>query len=409
VDSRSTAPDSDAAPPSSPLTPGDVRERLEAAEREIEGAFFKLLEWRAAAAGARAIPAKTTLNLSIEVSSPSGREPGSAPSSQLFRQLQRAADRHAGKSAPFPPGKVYCHWCRSFTCEHSSPAEARSVFGGYSATGQPRWPEFVSVLLEKRHPRVDTIFRDGTAPITLVQWGHELSSEQLPIYGKGSPIYRIIGQVALGYLFHPEAAGPGARRAPLALTLQVVESTDNGASFILNILGRLPDGTPAFQAIEESSDSRFASALSTARRGLDEIALVRLSRRRRHAERCRRVHGVLQHLARSIERIHRQRERRTRHSEDRHLHRGRPASTALKDALHAAPGAIYRDIEERTWVVIGPKNRVHVFNDEALHVTSVVYPGETVRQRTTRGKWRAAPTDEMSAFREALRRRSSGM
>ena len=31
-------------------------------------------------------------------------------------------------------------------------------------------------------------------------------------------------------------------------------------------------------------------------------------------------------------------------------------------------------------VVIGPKNRVHIFNDNALHVTSVVYQGETIRQ-----------------------------
>jgi hypothetical protein len=400
--------DPHAALPSSP-TPGDVRERLVALERELESAFFKLLEWRAAVAGARALPAKATINLSLELGNPAVPEANSARSNQLFLQVQRAAERHAERSAPFPPGKVYCHWCRSFSCDHTSPPETRSVFGGYTATGQPRWPEFVSVLLEKRHPRVDTIFRDGSPPITLVQAAEELSNEQLPIYGKGSPIYRIIGQVALGYLLHPEAAGAGAKRAPLALTLQVVEAVDGGAPFVINILGRLPDGTPAFQAIEETSDSRLASALSTARRSLEELALLKVSRRRRHAERRRRVHAILHHLARNIERIHRQRERRTLHSQDRHLERGRPASTALKDALHAAPGSIYRDIEERTWVVIGPKNRVHVFNDEALHVTSIVYPGETVRQRTTHGKWRSPPTHEMSAFREALRRRSTGV
>ena len=117
--------------------------------------------------------------------------------------------------------------------------------------------------------------------------------------------------------------------------------------------------------------------------------------------------GALQRLARNIERIYRQRLRRTQHSQDRHLERGRPASSALKDALHATPHSIYRDVEEKTWVILGPKNRVHVFNDDALHVTSVVYPGETVRQRTTRGKWLTPHAAEMTAFREALRRRAA--
>jgi hypothetical protein len=109
-------------------------------------------------------------------------------------------------------------------------------------------------------------------------------------------------------------------------------------------------------------------------------------------------------LARNLERIFRQRRRRTHHAQDRHQNRGRPASTAFHDALHAAPASVYRDVEEKTWVILGPKNRVHIFNDAGLHVTSIVYPGETVRQRTTRGKWRVPPAEDLSAFRTALGR-----
>jgi hypothetical protein len=67
---------------------------------------------------------------------------------------------------------------------------------------------------------------------------------------------------------------------------------------------------------------------------------------------------------------------------------------------------MYRDVEERTWVIVGPKNRVHVFNDEALHVTSVTYPGETVIQRTTRGKWVRPRPEDLASFREALEGRA---
>ena len=88
------------------------------------------------------------------------------------------------------------------------------------------------------------------------------------------------------------------------------------------------------------------------------------------------------------------------------LNKQRPTSTALQDALHAAPRSIYRDVEEMTWVILGPKNRVHIFNDDALHVTSIVYPGETVRERTARGRWKVPRAEEMAAFRQALARRA---
>jgi hypothetical protein len=267
------------------------------------------------------------------------------------------------------------------------------------------------VLLDRRHPRIDTIFLEDPSPITLVQEGKELISEQLPIYGKRSFIYRIVGQVTLGYVLYPSGLflgdGGGGPRSPLAVTIQAVETVNDAGPLLLNVVGKLPDGSPAFQAFEESSDTRLGDALRTTRRRLEEASLLKgLSRRRRQVERQKRVMGILHHLSRNLDRIFRQRQRRTHHSQSRHLDRQRPASSALRDALQARPESIYRDVEEKTWVVIGPKNRVHVFNDDALHVTSVVYPGETVRQRTTRGKWRVPPSEERSAFQEALHRQA---
>lgn len=400
----------------SSLPSRNLRQRLGGIEREISDLFFKLLESRTPSTG-KGPPRSATLHLSLELlypsnghgapssSSSSPGEPAGPRADQLFLQLQRAADRYAERCAAFPPGRVYCHWCRSFSCEHSLAPDSRCVFGGYSATGQPRWPELASVLLDRKHPDIESIYRDPPTPIAILWDGDELSREQLPVYGKRSPIFRILGQAALGYLLLPE--GGNGMRTPLAATIQVVETQNGATPLALNVLGRLRDGTPAFQAIEESTDARLSSALLVARREIEEISLLRSSRRRRQRERRQRVMAALQRLARNVERIYRQRLRRTQHSQGRHLERGRPASSALKDALHATPQSIYRDIEEKTWVVLGPKNRVHVFNDDALHVTSVVYPGETVRQRTTRGKWMTPRQAEMSAFQEALRRRAS--
>ena len=389
-------------------SPDDARERAIDLERRLSELFHLLLERRKAAAGVRSSLGKTTIKLSLELAS----EGNEAPHDQLYDQLQQAADRCVDRAASFPLGRVYCHWCGSFACEHSCPQDSRCVFGGYSPTGQPLWPEFVSVLLEKRHPRVDTIFGENPSPIALIQGGDELSSDQLAVYGKRSPIFQILGQVTLGYVPFPDGlllpGGATDQRAPLAMTFQAIEAGNGTRTPVLNILGRLPNGAPVFQAIEESGDLRLADALQAVRRSLAEIPLLKASRRRHrgHGERRHRVLGSLSRLARNLERIFRQRQRRTQHSEERHLNRRRPASTALNDALHAARESIYRDVEKGTWVVIGPKSRVHVFNDQAIHVTSVVYPGETVRQRTTRGKWRFPRPEEAEAFREALARRS---
>jgi len=401
------SPDEGVGPASIPQASKDLHDRANRAQIELESIFHSLLERRRAAGGSRAPLPPGNLKLSLELPQPGSSQHSS---DQLYVQLQRSVDRYANRGAAMPIGRVYCHWCRSFFCEHASPPEPRSVFGGYTATGQPLWPEFVSVLLERKHPRVDSIFQGTPSLITVVQPGHELTREQLPIYGKRAGIYRILAQVTLGYIVYPDGLSlprfSQGQRTPLAVTMQIVEAGD--ASLVLNVVGKLPDGAPAIQAFEESWDTRIADALHATRRGLEEVSLIKASRRRRFVERHRVVMTTIHRLAKNLERIFRQRERRTHHAEERHANRGRPASSALRDALEAAPQSIYRDVEEQTWVVLGPKNRVHVFNDEAVHITSVVYPGETVRARTTRGKWREPRPEERSAFQAALRRRASG-
>ena len=409
VDMENTAPagspepGGDSTSGSLPASTWELHDRAHQVQRELEHIFHSLLKRRREAAGTHGKLEPGNLKLNLELPQPGS---GNHSSDQLYLQLQGAAERYANRASSMPLGRVYCHWCRSFFCEHASPPEPRSVFGGYTPTGQPTWPEFVSVLLERHHPRVDTIFGGTPSLITVLHSGHELTKAQLPIYGKSSPICRILGQVTLGYIIFPEGLSlpqsSAAQRTPLALTLQAVES--GSGSFLLNVLGKLPDGTPAFQAFEESWDTRLADALHSTRRDLEEISLRNTSRRKKGSERQRLVMGALHRLEKNLDRIFRQRERRTQHSQERHTNRGRPTSTAFRDALEAAPEAIFRDVEERTWVVIGPKNRVHVFNDQARHVTSIVYSGETVRARTTRGKWREPKAEERLAFRRALER-----
>jgi hypothetical protein len=272
------------------------------------------------------------------------------------------------------------------------------VFAGYGPTGLPLWKDLATLALERKDPRIDDLYRDPPIPFSIVQHGEDLVSAQLPVYGKRSGIYRILGQVSVGYLSLP--TGPRSERVAAALTLQAVEAGRGRQRVYLNVIGRLADGTDLWRFLEEEPDSRLADALRTARERLTEFRF----RRRRGRPPAHEAMATLSRLARNLDRIFRQQVRRTKHSQDRHLNRERPAAAALRDAIEARPEEIFRDVSESTWVVIGPRSRVHIFNDQGKHITSVVYPGETVRRRTVQGKWRTAPPETVQGFRDALAR-----
>jgi hypothetical protein len=387
-------------------------------QRELARLLFDLLERKRAAGLVPAAPDRFPLELELEIFAGPGVE---SPPDQLFEGLRRAVERWVGRTAEFPHGRVYCHWCQSFTCEHSGPHEPRAIFAGYSSTGQPLWRDLAAVLLERRDPRIESLYRDRPSPVTLVQGGGELTRNQLAIYGRHSPIYGLLGQVALGYVLPPSGGTAATRKAAgepererdrerrsrdtVSVTFQAVE-LGGGERIVLNVIGRLEDGGEMFHVLEEAADPRVADSLAAARRNLADLSLRHFPRKRRGVQRRRHAMGILTRLGRQLDRVFRQGRRRTRHSRERHLDRRRPSASAFSDALAAAKEQIYRDVEERTWVVIGPKNRVHVFNDSGMHVTSVVYSGDTIRGRTTRGKWLRARESEREAFQEALRRRA---
>lgn len=391
---------------SQPSEPEEIRKRLLEIERQFAEIFYGFISRRRSATGVEGkTPESSPLTLNLHLDNPALAK-NTAPASFLEAQLRREAEEIADRSAIFPTGKVYCYWCRNFECAHGEPATPRQAFSGYSPTGQPEWNELTSILLDRRDPRVDLLHRANPATLTLVQSGRELAQDQLMTYGKRSGIYHILAQVTVGYL----SAGRDSRQGEnhYALSLQAVQAGGGRGPVSLNIIGRLPDGRSGFQSVEESESPRLLDAIRKAARHLSDIDVGSLARRRRGREKQRRVMDVLRRLSRNIERIYRQRTRRTRHSEVRHRNRTRPASSALADALAAKDHSIYRDVEENTWVVLGPRNRVHIFNGEGLHITSLNYPAETIRHRTTRGKWLCPKTDALEKFRNCLRSKSQG-
>ncbi len=386
--------------PGSPLDPAPS-ERAARIYRELRAIYRDLLKRRGdiGVARGRKLDVRLQIEPLLDGSSGAGPPPERRFADQLLSALAEAIDAEIDRGAPFPAGRARCYWCESFDCEHAAPSGPRAIFGGYSPTGVPLWPNLGEVALSRRDPRIEDLYREVPLPITLLQSGSELVSAQLPEYGQRSGAYRVLAQLAVGYLSLP--VGPRGEHASLSLTVQVVEVDRRGHRRLhLNILGRLPDRSDAGRILDEEPDSRLADAFRAARTRLAEI-----NRWRRHREpRERLAMATLERLARNVDRIFRQHARRTKHAQDRHRDRERPAAAALRDAKTARPEEILRDVRESTWVVLGPRSRVHIFNDSGQHITSVVYPGETVRRRTAQGMWKAMPPDSVRVFREAIER-----
>ncbi len=120
-----------------------------------------------------------------------------------------------------------------------------------------------------------------------------------------------------------------------------------------------------------------------------------------------RVTRILKELARILERIVRKTERRTAHAEERRVS-NRPTSKAWEDSATASDENILWDNHRHTVVVVGPRNRVHVFSPEGRHVTSLMMEGEAIKSRLRRRRWRPLTGDPLERISASVGRNSEG-
>jgi hypothetical protein len=315
-------------------------------------------------------------------------------------------------TAVFQPGRVFCLRCQSATCEHSAPAGHREVFIGYGGTGTPRFADFGQWLLRRRDPRVDLLYREPPQLLTTVSTEEELESELLPMFRQREADYRIHGQVAAGWYQAP-ATGPAGSgnhrqpRQPLAVSFQIVSSRPCGhrRRFGINVLGTGPEGEPLEHLCDRLGQIPWADPVRWAQSALAgiESQLARAPRMPREVV-DKRLDGLVQGLARRLDKGWRGRERRTRHAEQRHNEGDRPTRMALADLARATPENLLFDTRNQTLVVVGERGRAHVFSLEGKLVTSVRYNPDSIERRRGKGIWRRATAAEVEAVRLRLQK-----
>lgn len=321
---------------------------------------------------------------------------------RLVTMIDELLDDAVQLAAAFRPGHAWCHRCESLTCEHSRPSSSRHVFVGYTPTGLPRWEDFAQVCLERKHPRVDQLYDDPPALLTLVQNKASLHGQMLAAFENTS--YELLGQLIAG--FFPVRTRVEEGRGVLALTVQVAAShTRRGKLRLgLNLLGRTPSGDDLERLWDRHEELPWRKAVRWAQSALQTVTSNRGGRSARPSRAAleRRAERILQGLARRLERDHRARGRRTRHAEERHASGDRPTRKALDDARAVSADTLFVDERSGTMVVLGERGRTHFFTPGGRHVSSVRYSREAIERKLKFELWRPATDELREAFRSKL-------
>jgi len=388
--------------------PGGVPERIRTAERSVaeavRAAHAEMFGLRAGAVR----PFSFSLEILVDPGE-SWRVSTIPPLEQCIRASLREMEVRADA---YQDGRVYCYRCESSTCEHSVPPRPGSVFGGYTPTGRPAWPDLLQVLLEQRHPNIDRLFLAGSHDLAVLCIPPDtLKQRQMAIFGRESKTYDILGQIVFGFLdmAAPEPT-PGGDRERVAFTVQAVASRGRNGSprLALNVLGRLSCGTPALDAVQGSFQTRVFHTIASARRTLRSMAMAPAPAAGAPVQPpgapplpSAQVMNFLAKLARNLERVGRQRGRRTDHAEERRVTR-RHSSSAHRDLLRTPADTLLWDAHRQTVVVVGPRNRVHVFTPDARHVTSMLLSIEELNSRRRRKRWVPLTEEQRLRFAQAL-------
>jgi len=324
----------------------------------------------------------------------------------LTRMLNALLDDEIQRVSAFRPGHSWCHRCEAVVCEHSQPPSCRHVFVDYAQTGTPRWVELGQHCLDLKLSEVDRLYDDPPAFVTLVRSERDLHGGLLNAFRQDS--YRLLGQVIAGFYSVRSRAEEG--RGVLALTIQVAafRSRLGAVRLGLNVLGLAPSGDDLGSLWDRQNDLPWHRAVLWAQSALETLG-SRVTGNAAPGSGSsltpaveRRVEGILNGLARRLERDRRARARRTPHAEQRHSSGQRPTRKAIDDARDADLETTMIDERSGTVVVLGERGRTHFFTLDGQHVSSVRYSKEAITRKVRIDRWRPIQSDELADFRGKL-------
>lgn len=380
--------------------------RIERALREIKAVIRTLAESEGLPAGEE-LPMEQ-LALTLDVPTAGDLELRNSAKATV-EELQDAIREHLKGKLSFRPGRVFCYQCDSCECRHSEPTSSTDTFAGYTATGKPTWKDFANLCLERKDERVDLLFAKKPQVVAVKFSAAELTEELLPKFGRGSLVFRVLGQVTAGLIPEKWFANKDGD-ARVAMTLQLVETRSNSPRhrLRLNILNATLDDLAATGDVGGRAPAeRLRRAVSQSKKRLESLArkVIQAEARNRDFDLRGDCTALLSQLTSEVEKVFRPPQTRTQHAQERHVGGQRPTSSAMRDAREAPDERLLFDTKTDTIVVLGPKGRAHLFSPSGKHVTSLqLNPGEV--ERKSKKRWRPIQKEEAEGWRKAMAAKS---
>ena len=260
------------------------------------------------------------------------------------------------------------------------------------------------LCLERGEPDVDKLYGQHPTTICLCQTADELKGDLLPSFGRDSLVFDMLGQVVIG-LVPGDLLSPGETEERCAATIQIIQtrSEESDKKLRLNLFGV----SKTHLASGDGSDRRIPGRLRKLIRET-ETELLDVSNKMRIQERKGEPADVESLAQAVLSKFHRETSRmfrptrRTKHGEHRHVGGERPTQNALRDAQRAAAEHLLLDTRTDAVVVLGPRNRAHIFSRQGRHITSIhLKPGETER-KTGQGRWKPLSAETGLGWKQTL-------
>lgn len=306
----------------------------------------------------------------------------------------------------YEPGAVYDFYEDQAHTTASTPPSALSVFKGYNSLGVPQWQDLSQMFIDAADERVSDLYEKPPRVLACLQYGKELTKEQLSTFGKSSKTYAVLAQVVAGYFVLPNSGNNSQQEDRLALTFQIVESRDTNrhVKLYLNVLSFVP--WPRLQErFSEGWEPGIARACQSLRHSLSNLEkkvnhLRQAGKLEDASHALKKIPELMRRLMGSLERTDRQGRRRTYHAEDRK--KQRPTQKALEDARGASAQQLFFDVKTNAWIACGEHGRAHVFSTEGRHVTSFVLKPDSIAFRVRTHRWRELTPEEVSTFQQQI-------
>lgn len=321
----------------------------------------------------------------------------------FLKEISNRLDEAQSEEEFVVPNRAYCFRCESFLCTHSIQPRPLSVLANYEPTGRPRWVDFASLLYDRRDPRAEALADRSAGVVAIVLESHEITGNRIEAFGGTDPQIEVLSQLIAG----PFPVLYGGAEDEGALTLQWLRvrtgsqnGTNNGDGRQRLIFHELGDSR-LLDVAGSVADPGLARILSSSRAAARTLPWQTTKKRDPRSGDPFVIFATARahELARDLQHYFSARSRRTLHAQERSEAGVRPTAHAFPEARSADDDAIRMDTKTKTYVLLGKNSRVHFFNSEGRHVTSVRFAGDAIRARMDTGRWRAATRDEIATFR----------